>query len=125
MPGRARAARRVLVVDDNVDGAESLGLLLRAMGHEVQVVHDGAAALAAAKDRVPEVAFVDIVMPGMNGYELARRLRRDWPPAALRIYAMSGIGQDENRELGEEAGIEQFLVKPLEPGMLERLLGRR
>ena len=125
MPGWARAARRVLVVDDNVDGAESLGLLLRAMGHEVQVVHDGAAALAAAKDRVPEVAFVDIVMPGMNGYELARRLRRDWPPAALRIYAMSGIGQDEDRALCEEAGIEQFLVKPLEPGMLERLLGRR
>ena len=125
MPGRAHAGRRVLVVDDNVDGAESLGLLLRAMGHEVQVVHDGAAALAAAKDRVPEVAFVDIVMPGMNGYELARRLRRDWPPAALRIYAMSGLGQDEDRELGEEAGIEQFLVKPLEPGMLERLLGRR
>ena len=73
MPGRARAGRRVLVVDDNVDGAESLGLLLRAMGHEVQVVHDGAAALAAAKERVPEVAFVDIVMPGMLERLLGRR----------------------------------------------------
>ena len=122
MPGRARAGRRVLVVDDNVDGAESLGLLLRAMGHEVQVVHDGAAALAAAKDRAPEVAFVDIVMPGMNGYEVARRLRADRPPEQLRIYAMSGFGQDVDREQSRAAGIDRHLVKPVEPSLLEGLL---
>jgi CheY-like chemotaxis protein len=125
MPGRSRAGRRILVVDDNIDGANSLALLLRALGHEVHVAHDGAEALEAARRLQPQVLFLDIVMPGMDGYEVARQLRADMPPAELRIYAMSGFGQDEDRQRSIEAGIDQHLVKPLEREFLDSLFGRR
>lgn len=130
MPGRQgrdlhRPGRRILVVDDNIDGANSLALLLRALGHEVHVAHDGAEALEAARRLQPQVLFLDIVMPGMDGYEVARRLRVDMPSADLRIYAMSGFGQDADRQRSIEAGIDQHLVKPLEREVLDRLFGRR
>ena len=130
MPGRQgrdlhRPGRRILVVDDNIDGANSLALLLRALGHEVHVAHDGAEALEAARRLQPQVVFLDIVMPGMGGYEVARRLRVDMPSADLRVYAMSGFGQDADRQRSIEAGIDQHLVKPLEREVLDRLFGRR
>lgn len=130
MPGRQgrdlhRPGRRILVVDDNIDGANSLALLLRALGHEVHVAHDGAEALEAARRLQPQVVFLDIVMPGMDGYEVARRLRVDMPSADLRVYAMSGFGQDADRQRSIEAGIDQHLVKPLAREVLDRLFGRR
>lgn len=130
MPGRPgreapRAGRRILVVDDNIDGANSLALLLQAMGHQVHVAHDGAEGIDTARRVRPQFLFVDIVMPGMDGYEVARQLRLEMPPSDLRIFAMSGFGQDEDRERGAQAGIDRHLVKPIEREFLDHLFGRR
>src|SRR5687768_14583168 len=86
----ANPSLRVLVVDDNVDFANGLGELLRATGHEVEVVHSGRAALAAMVDFHPDVAVVDIGMPGMDGYEVARRMRQDPDLQGLRVVGVSG-----------------------------------
>ena len=112
-------SRRVLVVDDNVDAAESLAMLLRMAGHEVRVAHDGPAALAAVEADPPEVVFLDIGMPVMNGYDVARRLRER---PGLMLVAMTGWGQDEDLRRSREAGFAHHLVKPVEPATLYRLL---
>lgn len=115
--------RRVLVVDDNVDGAESLAMLLTKAGHEVRLVHDGPSALAAALEYRPDVVLLDIGLPkGMDGYEVARRLRSE---AGLRdavLLALTGFGQAEDRRRSEEAGFDHHLVKPVEPDRLKQLL---
>jgi signal transduction histidine kinase/DNA-binding response OmpR family regulator len=122
-PARVEAGgpRRVLVVDDNVDGAESLATLLKLLGHEVHVAHDGPAALRATADVRPEVVFLDIGLPGMDGYEVARRLRRPGRNEALLV-ALTGYGQDEDRRRSREAGFDHHLVKPVDPAVLEELL---
>jgi PAS domain S-box-containing protein len=120
---RAPAARRrVLVVDDNVDAAKTLELLLQQLGQEVEVVHDGPAALEAARRRRPEVVLLDISMPGMDGLELARRLREQPDFEAVRFAAITGFGQDEDRRRTRDAGIDEHLVKPLSPEQLRRVL---
>lgn len=118
-------ARRILVVDDNVDGANSLALVLQAMGHEVSVAHSGQSALDTARRTLPQVLFLDLVMPGIDGYEVARQLRADSTQDGLRIYALSGFGQDGDRQRSQDAGIDQHLAKPLDPAFLESLLGKR
>jgi CheY-like chemotaxis protein len=123
-PANARA-RRILVVDDNVDGANALALLLQEMGHEVSVAHDGKSALDAARRMLPQVLFLDLVMPGIDGYEVARQLRADPTQEGVRIYAVSGFAQDGDRQRSAQAGIDQHLAKPLDPKFLESLLGRR
>jgi CheY-like chemotaxis protein len=110
-----------LVVDDNVDGAESLATLLKLLGHEVHVAHDGPAALLATADVRPEVVFLDIGLPGMDGYEVARRLRRPGRSEALLV-ALTGYGQEEDRRRSREAGFDHHLVKPVDPAVLEDLL---
>ena len=122
-PARAEAggSRRVLVVDDNVDGAESLATLLKLLGHEVHVAHDGPAALRATADVRPEVVFLDIGLPGMDGYEVARRIRRPGRTEALLV-ALTGYGQEEDRRRSREAGFDHHLVKPVDPAVLEDLL---
>jgi CheY-like chemotaxis protein len=117
------AARKlsVLVVDDNIDAATTLGDLVRAQGHEVRIVHDGPAALAAAVEQRPEIVLLDIGLPGMNGYEVARRLRATDPRPATLV-ALAGYRQEADRRRAAEAGFTQQLIKPAEPGVVLGLL---
>jgi two-component system CheB/CheR fusion protein len=113
---------RILVVEDNVDAAESLATLLRVWGHDVQVVHDGLQALDAARGRRPEVVLLDIGLPGLDGYQVARRLREDLGLGGALLVAMTGYGQPEDRRRSREAGIHHHFVKPVEPFVLRNLL---
>jgi PAS domain S-box-containing protein len=115
-----RAKLRVLIVDDNVHAAESLAVLVQLWGHETHVAHDGPEALEAACEFRPEVVLLDIGLPRMDGYRVARRLR-DEGFAGLLV-AMTGYGQDEDRRRSRDAGFDQHLVKPVDLGMLEGLL---
>jgi signal transduction histidine kinase len=110
----ATSPRRILVVDDNVDSAKTLAILLRHFGHDVQVVHDGPAALAAARSRPPEVVLLDIGLPHMSGLEVARRLRGELGLNNVLLVAMTGYGQIEDRKRSQEAGFNAHLVKPLD-----------
>jgi CheY-like chemotaxis protein/two-component sensor histidine kinase len=117
-----RAARRTLVVDDNVDSADSLATLLRVTGHEAMTAHDGLEALAAAERFRPEVVFLDIGMPRMNGYDAARHIRQqDWGRDVLLV-ALTGWGKDEDRRRSADAGFDAHLVKPADSNDLLRLL---
>lgn len=121
-PARAAPKRRILVVDDNVDAAESLALLLRLEGHDVWVAHDGPAALTAVNANAPDIVFLDIGMPVMNGYEVAQRLRQRPGVNNVLLVAMTGWGQEEDRRRSQEAGFDRHLVKPVEPEALQQLL---
>jgi len=114
--------RKVLIVDDNVDAADSLALMLRAMGHEVEVAHDGRSGVEISRRTRPEIVLLDIAMPEMSGYEAAREIRR-FLGAGVRIIAVSGYGQDQNRCRSPEPGFDQHLVKPVDPDLLKRLTG--
>jgi CheY-like chemotaxis protein len=116
------ARHRVLVVDDNVDAAVSLGMLLKLAGQEVRVTYDGPAALRQAIDFRPELVLLDIGMPGMDGYEVCRRLRREVGLMKATVVALTGWGQDEDRRRSHEAGFDHHIVKPVEPSALQRLL---
>ncbi len=126
-PDRQAAPRlehRLLVVDDNVDSAESLAMMLRLMGNEVRTAHDGAKALDVAATFEPNVILLDIGMPGMDGYEVARRMRSIPQLAGAFLVAQTGWGQEEDRRRSIEAGFDHHLVKPLDPAELEELLVR-
>jgi len=122
--GETRAARRrrVLVVDDNQDFANSLASVLQSMGHEVRVEHDGEAGLAAAQAFRPEVAFLDIGMPKLNGYDLAARLRAHPVTAPTTLVAVTGWGQATDLQRARDAGFDEHMVKPVEMDRLEALL---
>ena len=123
--GRAPALPlRVLVVDDNADAAEMLALFLRSEGHEVRSAHDGPAALRTAESFRPEVVVLDIGLPRMDGYEVARRLRERAGPRTPLLVALTGYGQEEDRRRAREAGFDAHLVKPADPEELQRLLAR-
>jgi CheY-like chemotaxis protein len=113
---------RILIVDDNHDAAATLGMLLSLAGQDVQTAADGAAALAAAAGWKPDLVFLDIGMPGMNGYEVARRLRQDSVGRTPLLVAVTGWGQDDDRRRAHEAGFDHHLVKPIDFGELDRLL---
>ena len=123
-PVAAQAARplRVLVVEDNIDAAESLATLLRLWNHDVSVVHDGRTALEAAREQQPEVVLLDIGLPGLDGYQVARRLRDEIGLDHALLVAMTGYGQPEDRRRSQEAGIQYHFVKPVEPLVLRNLL---
>ena len=116
---------RVLVVDDNEDAALLLSEILRMQGHDVVVVHDGAAALRARLTFVPEVALLDLGLPVMDGYELARHLRAQSPAAQLRIIAITGYGEAKDRLRSKAAGFDEHLVKPVDFGQVCELLVKR
>jgi CheY-like chemotaxis protein len=116
------AARRILVVDDNVDAAQSLAMLLRFDGQQVWVAHDGPSGLKLATECQPEVAILDIGMPGMDGYDLARRLRQCPGGDGLLLIALTGWGQEADRCRSHEAGFDHHLTKPVEPTVLQGLL---
>jgi PAS domain S-box-containing protein len=121
-PGQECSPLRILVADDNEDAAESLMLLLQLAGHDVHVVFDGEAAVAAAARLRPDVALLDIGMPRGNGYEVARRIREQPWGADIHLVALTGWGQQADKRHAEEAGFDVHLVKPVSPEALERLL---
>jgi signal transduction histidine kinase/ActR/RegA family two-component response regulator len=116
------AARRILVVDDNRDAASSLGMLLELRGAEVLVVHDGPAALKALATHQPSVVLLDIGMPGMDGYEVARRIRQQPEHRDVTLIALTGWGQEEDRQRSRAAGFDYHLTKPADVAALESLL---
>ncbi|NRF67316.1 PAS domain S-box protein [Aquincola sp. S2] len=118
----AASGHRLLVVDDNSDAATSLAMLLRMHGHEVRIAQDGPSALAMATAFVPDMVFLDLGMPGMDGYEVARRLRSQPALEQVVLTALTGWGQQEDRRRTAEAGFDHHLVKPLELKALETLL---
>jgi len=124
-PPRARPAARkhhVLIVDDNRDAASSLAILLELDGHRTIVAHDGPAALEAAEQHRPDVVLLDIGLPGMNGYEVGRHIRRQPWGRAITLIALTGWGQAEDRRRSHEAGFDAHLVKPVDPPALISLL---
>ncbi len=115
--------KKIVVVDDNLETAAGLALLLRARGHAVQTAASGPAALALARDFIPDVVVLDIGLPGMDGHELARCLRRErGAGAALLLVALTGREHESDRQASREAGIDHHLVKPVEPHDLLGLL---
>lgn len=114
--------RRVLVVDDNEDAALMMAEYVSALGYATRVVHDGPSALRAAEELVPHVALVDIGLPVMNGYELAKRLRAMAPLAGMRLVAVTGYGQDVDRRRSAAAGFDAHLIKPVDLDRLVSLL---
>jgi len=115
-------ARHILVVDDNVDSAQTLGKALEVMGNEVRIAHDGMKALEAAAEFVPDVILLDIGLPAMDGYEVARRLRSMPQLKHVVLIAQTGWGQEQDRRRSEEAGFDHHLVKPVDFSALEKLL---
>jgi CheY-like chemotaxis protein len=116
--------QRILIVDDNHDFATSLAMILRDLGHDVRVEHDGMAALHAADVFQPAIALLDIGMPGMSGYDLARALRSHIRTRGIVLVAITGWGQEADKLRTHEAGFDHHLVKPLEPAALPRLLAQ-
>jgi len=119
---RETAPCRILVVDDLKDVAESLALLLRAHGHEVEAAHDGLAAIARAERFRPDVVLLDIGMPRLDGYGACRRMRAQPWGRKLKIIALTGWGQDADRRKSAEAGFDGHLVKPVAPQAIFALL---
>jgi len=123
VPGSPRAAtHRILIVEDNPDARETMRLLLELSGHRVQLAEDGEAGLDLALRTHPDVALIDLGLPGLDGYELARRLRAAPEAASIRLVALTGYGQPEDRRRAAEVGFESFLVKPVDRGALDQAI---
>ncbi|HSS48640.1 MAG TPA: ATP-binding protein, partial [Thermoanaerobaculia bacterium] len=114
--------RRILIADDNRDAVEILSIVLEHVGYEVQTAHDGLAAVQAAAACHPDVALLDIGMPGLNGYEAARRIREQPGGGDMVLVAITGWGQEEDKQRAREAGFDHHLTKPVDPAELQKLL---
>jgi CheY-like chemotaxis protein len=113
---------RILIVDDNRDATNSLAMLLQLIGHDIHTAHDGLEAVQAAATFQPDVVLLDIGLPKMDGYEVARHIRqRRWGKEMLLI-AMTGWGQEEDKRQAMEAGFNQHMTKPVDPAALAKLL---
>ena len=117
------AKRRVLVVDDNLDAALSLCRVLALMGHEVLVARDGPHALVTSRSFRPSFIVLDIGLPGLDGFQVAEALRREPAVAAATIIAVTGRGEDTDRQRALAAGIDHYLLKPVDAQFLESLIG--
>ena len=117
------AGRRVLVVDDNVDAASSLCMMLQLKGHTVQMVHDGSAALRAIQSFSPEVVLLDIELPDINGYEIAKRIRSKREGKSIVLIALTGRGQQDDKDRAREAGFDEHFTKPVDISLLATLIG--
>ncbi|HEY3486857.1 MAG TPA: response regulator, partial [Gammaproteobacteria bacterium] len=115
-------SRYILLVDDNEDAADMLKTSLEAAGHVVHVAHDGPSALKLAQEVAPDIAVLDIGLPVMDGYELARQLRKQQGLGGLPLIAISGYGQDSDQSRSKAAGFQAHLVKPVNPDQIESLL---
>ena len=120
--GDGTLKRRLLVVDDNKDAAESMSMLLEMWGHDVAYAYDGPTALETAEQWQPEAVFLDIGLPGMDGYEVAERLRELPHAKDAVLIAITGYGQDDDRLRSRQAGIDHHLVKPVAPDALRNLI---
>ncbi len=122
-PKRAgRPALRVLIADDNADQADGLALLLQMEGDDIRISYDGPGVLEAARSFRPQVVLLDIGMPGLDGYQVARRLRESPETRRALLVAMTGWGQEEDLRRSREAGFDHHLTKPFEPALIEKLL---
>jgi CheY-like chemotaxis protein len=118
----ATARRRILVTDDNQDSARSLAMLLKYSGHEVETAFDGPQAIEKAEVWRPEIMLLDLGMPEMNGYDVCRMIRQQPWGKAIRIVALTGWGQDQDRQNTREAGFDAHLVKPVDVAVLGKVL---
>jgi CheY-like chemotaxis protein len=114
----------MLIVDDNEDSARTMAILQRRRGHETRTAFTGPEAVAAAAEFVPDVVLLDIGLPGMDGFEVARRLRAIPALAGAILVAMTGYGSDEDRTTAKEAGFNEYLVKPVDLDLLQTWLRR-
>jgi CheY-like chemotaxis protein len=121
-PGETQT-RRILLADDNLDFTASLAAILTERGHEVRIAHDGAEALVTAQHFNPDFAFLDLGMPKVHGYEVARRLRESPDTSACVLVAVTGWGQEDDRQRAREAGFDRHLVKPVNASDIEAILG--
>ena len=124
-PSASGRRTRILVIEDSKDAADSLSMLLSVLGHEVRVAYTGPAGVEAAVAWLPEVVLSDIGLPGLNGFEVARRLRRQPGMEGALLVALTGYGGDDDRQRGLEAGFDHYLTKPTDPDALQRLLAGR
>jgi CheY-like chemotaxis protein len=115
---------KVLVVDDNIDAAQMLGLLVETLGHHATIEHSASAALARAASDPPDVCLLDIGLPEVDGYELARRLRAQAVGHSPYLVAVTGYGQPQDLERTQQAGFDHHLVKPADTDALARLLNQ-
>ena len=118
----AGSTRRILIADDNRDAAESLGMMLQLSGNEIRMAFDGVEAVSVAEEFRPDVALLDIGLPGMNGYDVARRIRERAGNSSIVLIAVTGWGQDEHRRRSKDAGFDHHLVKPVAPRVIIDLL---
>jgi signal transduction histidine kinase len=116
------AALRIVLIDDNADIRETMQQLLECLGHEVEVAVDGPSGVELVLDKKPQVALVDIGLPGFDGYQVARRLRAEIPPGELRLVAMTGFGQSSDRDQALAAGFDSHLIKPARTDQIQRAL---
>ena len=121
---RTSGSRRVLIVDDNIDAAEIMAVLLESLGHKVQTAHDGITGFEAARTFRPDVVLLDVGLPHMNGYEVARCLRRQPETAKVFLVALTGYGQEEDRRRSKEAGFDVHVLKPLGMDVLKSILAQ-
>ena len=119
---RAPVLRRILVVEDDIDSARSLTWILRDMGHDVEYSINGYVALDIAGKLLPEFVFLDLALPGMNGFEVCRRLKRIPGLERTRVIAVSAYSHEEYRTRARDAGCDGYIVKPLDPAILVMLL---
>jgi two-component system CheB/CheR fusion protein len=121
-PAPAKGNLRVLIIEDNKDSAESLRMMLAMLGHDVRVAHSGPEGVLAAQEWRPVVVLCDIGLPGLDGYGVARELRRNPGTSRARLLAVTGYGSEEDRRRTRQAGFDLHLVKPVDPAELLRVL---
>jgi len=122
VPGRRMDKVSLVVVDDNRDAAVSLAMLLEHLGAQVQVACSGPEAISAIRSRRPKAVLMDLIMPGMDGFEVARQIRSQPELSGVRLIALSGFGEDEHLRRSQEAGFVQHLVKPVDLSQLQDLV---
>ena len=117
-------SRRILVVDDNADAAQTLGMVLELSGHQVHLAHDGEQAVSKARDLAPEIALVDIGLPKLNGYGVAEAIRAESWGEKMLLIALTGWAQEEDKRRALAAGFNFHLTKPVDPDQVDELIAR-